>query len=75
MSFVHLHVHSQFTILDGTFSPTELVARARELGQSSIALTDRANLYGAVEFFKACKEAQIHPVLGVELAVDRKSVV
>ncbi len=67
MAFVHLHVHSQFSILDGTATVDALVARAKELGFTHLALTDTANLYGAVAFYKACKGAKIKPILGAEL--------
>ncbi len=70
MAFAHLHVHSQFSVLNGVPAPKKLVARAAELGMHSLALTDTANLYGAVELVKACKEKKLHPVLGAELWVD-----
>jgi DNA polymerase-3 subunit alpha len=67
MAFVHLHVHSQFSILDGTATVDALVAAAEARGFTHLALTDTANLYGAVAFFKACKGAKIKPILGAEL--------
>ncbi|MBN1336827.1 MAG: DNA polymerase III subunit alpha [Deltaproteobacteria bacterium] len=77
MAFVHLHVHSQYTLLDGTASPGALLARARELGQPALALTDRCNLFGAVEFFKAAgalKDPGIRPVLGCEVPVQPEGI-
>ena len=74
MAFAHLHVHSQFSVLNGVPSPKKLVARAADLGMGSLALTDTANLYGAVELVKACKEREIHPVLGAELWVDPRGI-
>lgn len=70
MGFVHLHVHSQFSLLDGTMDPARLVERVAELGHEAVALTDTCNLYGAVPFYKAAKKAGIHPVLGAELHVQ-----
>ena len=55
MAFAHLHVHSQFSVLNGVPAPKKLVAKAAELGMDALALTDTANLYGAVELYKACK--------------------
>ncbi|MFH0806166.1 MAG: DNA polymerase III subunit alpha [Candidatus Brennerbacteria bacterium] len=67
--FVHLHVHSHYSLLDGLTKIDELVARVKELGMTSVALTDHGNLYGAVEFFKKAKAAGIKPILGVEVYV------
>ncbi len=70
MAFVHLHVHSQFSILDGTATVDALAGRAAELQMSHLALTDTGNLYGAVAFYKACKGAGVTAVLGAELHVQ-----
>lgn len=67
MSYVPLHVHSQYSILDATASVVDLVKKAKEYSLSALALTDQGNLYGAVEFYKECKAAQIKPILGCEL--------
>ncbi len=69
MSFVHLHVHSQFSLLDGTASPGAIAERAAALGMPAVALTDACNLYGGVAFYKACKGAGVKPILGAELTV------
>ncbi len=74
MAFAHLHVHSQFSVLNGVPAPKKLVAKAAELGMESLALTDTANLYGAVELYKACKEKKLHPVFGAELWVDPRGI-
>lgn len=66
MSFVHLHTHSHYSLLDGLAKIDELVARVKELGMDSIALTDHGNLYGAIEFYQKAKKAGIKPILGVE---------
>src|SRR5438105_3384737 len=65
-SFVHLHCHSHYSLLDGASRIPELVARAKELGMNAIALTDHGNLYGAIEFYQECKAAGINPVIGYE---------
>ena len=67
--FVHLHVHSSFSFLEGLASPSELVQAAARLGQLALALTDRGRLTGAIEFYDACREAGLNPILGVELEV------
>ena len=67
--FVHLHTHSHYSLLDGLSKIDQLVARAKELGMDTLALTDHGVLYGAVEFYKAARKAGIKPVLGVETYV------
>ncbi len=67
--FVHLHVHSEYSLLDGACKIKELVARAKELGQEAVAITDHGVMYGAVDFYKAAKAAGIRPVIGCEVYV------
>lgn len=67
--FVHLHVQSMYSLYDGIGSPDDLVARAKELGYDSIALTDRHALYGAVEFYEAAHKAELKPIIGVIVSV------
>ncbi|HEX4104320.1 MAG TPA: DNA polymerase III subunit alpha [Candidatus Paceibacterota bacterium] len=67
--FTHLHTHSHYSLLDGLTKIDELVARTKELGMDSVALTDHGVLYGAVEFYKAATKAKIRPILGVETYV------
>lgn len=67
--FVHLHVQSMYSLYDGIGSPEDLVARAKELGYDTIALTDRHALYGAVEFYEAAHKAGIKPIIGVLVSV------
>lgn len=69
MRFVHLHVHSHYSLLDGLTKIGNLVNRVKELGMDAIALTDHGNLYGAVEFFKTAKKAGVKPIIGCELYV------
>ena len=70
MDFAHLHVASAYSLRHGASMPADLVARAVEHGQSSLALTDRDGVYGAVRFVQACVSSGITPVLGVDLALD-----
>ncbi|MDE2001367.1 MAG: DNA polymerase III subunit alpha [Patescibacteria group bacterium] len=67
--FVHLHTHSHYSLLDGLGKIDQLIARAKELGMDSLALTDHGALYGAIEFYKKAKKAGIKPILGVETYV------
>ncbi|OUN01475.1 MAG: hypothetical protein BAA04_09925 [Firmicutes bacterium ZCTH02-B6] len=67
--FVHLHVHSHYSLLDGVSSPGELVQQAAALKMRALALTDHDALFGAVRFYRAARQAGVHPVIGCELAV------
>ena len=71
--FTHLHVHTEYSLLDGVSRIHKLVAKAKELGMDSLAITDHGALYGAVEFYTACKEAGIKPIIGCELYVAHNS--
>lgn len=66
MSFVHLHTHSHYSLLDGLSKVPQLVKKAKEFGMPALALTDHGALYGAIEFYNACKKADIKPIIGVE---------
>lgn len=68
-SFVHLHCHSHYSLLDGANRIPELVAHTKALGMNALALTDHGNLYGAIEFYQECKDAGINPILGYEAYV------
>ena len=68
-SFVHLHCHSHYSLLDGASRIPELVAHARQNGMNALALTDHGNLYGAVEFYSECQAAGLNPILGYEAYV------
>ena len=74
MSFVHLHVHSRYSLLDGTLSPEDIAGLVAARGMSAVALTDTVNLFGAVPFYKACKKAGVRPILGAELHVQPEGV-
>jgi len=67
--FVHLHLHSEFSLLDGGNRITRLVKRVKELGMDSVAVTDHGNMFGAAAFYKAAKDAGIKPILGIEAYV------
>ena len=69
MAFVHLHNHSEFSLLDGACRIEALPARAKELGQEALAITDHGVMYGAVAFYKACKAAGVKPIIGCEVYV------
>ena len=66
-SFVHLHVHSHYSLLDGMAKIGELVNRAKELGMPALALTDHGNMYGAIEFYEKARGAGIKPIIGCEI--------
>src|SRR5256714_11473363 len=65
-SFVHLHVHTHYSLLDGACRVPDLVKRAKQLGMSSIAITDHGCMFGVIEFFNECKKEGIKPILGME---------
>jgi DNA polymerase-3 subunit alpha len=73
VAFAHLHVHSEYSLLDGACRINDLVARASELGQSAVAITDHGVMYGAVGFYKAAKEAGVKPIIGCEVYVAARS--
>ncbi|MBX4192292.1 PHP domain-containing protein, partial [Candidatus Parcubacteria bacterium] len=68
--FTHLHVHSHYSLLKALPKIPALVKRAKEVGCDSLALTDIHNLYGAIEFYKECKAADIKPIIGVDVRVE-----
>ncbi|MBI4114475.1 MAG: DNA polymerase III subunit alpha [Candidatus Niyogibacteria bacterium] len=74
MSFVHLHVHSHYSLLDGLAKIDELINAAKELGMSALALTDHGNMYGAIEFYKKAKKAGIKPIIGIEAYVAARKM-
>jgi len=73
-SFVHLHVHTQYSILDGAAAVKPLVSRARELGMTAIAITDHGNMFGVKGFHDAATEESIKPIIGCEIYVARTSL-
>ncbi|MDD4614192.1 MAG: DNA polymerase III subunit alpha [Caldisericia bacterium] len=73
MSFVHLHNHSEYSLLDGLSKTEEMAEHAKELGQKAIAITDHGTMFGAVEFFKKCTHVGIKPIVGCEVYVAPES--
>ena len=73
MGFAHLHVHTEYSLLDGSSKIKELVGQAKKLGMKSLAITDHGAMYGVIDFYKAAKEAGIRPILGCEVYVTRGS--
>lgn len=74
MSFVHLHTHSHYSLLDGLSRIDPLIARVKELGMPAIALTDHGVMYGAIEFYYTCKQNDIKPIIGMEAYVAPRSM-
>ena len=72
--FTHLHVHSEFSLLDGAARISDLAKRAKQLGMSSLALTDHGVMYGAIPFYKACREQGIKPIIGCEVYLTTGSL-
>src|SRR3989344_1738600 len=64
--FVHLHVHSEYSLLDGLIKIPTLLARAKELGMTAVALTDHGSMYGAFQFYKQAVQLGIKPIIGLE---------
>ena len=69
MNFTHLHVHTEYSLLDGSNKIKELIARVKELGMDSVAITDHGVMYGVIDFYREAKKNGIHPVLGCEVYV------
>ena len=67
--FVHLHLHTEYSLLDGACRIREVAAKAKALGQTALAVTDHGVMYGAVEFYKACRQVGIKPIIGCEIYV------
>ena len=72
-NFVHLHIHSEYSLLDGANRIKDLPVRAKELGMDAIAITDHGVMYGAIDFYKACKKEGIKPIIGCEVYVAMRS--
>ncbi len=72
-AFVHLHVHTEYSLLDGMCRIPQLIARAKEMGMTSIALTDHGNMYGAIDFYTAARASGLKPILGCEVYVSPNS--
>jgi len=64
--FTHLHLHTEFSLLDGAISLDKLIAKGKEFNFKALAISDHGNIFGAVKFFQKCKKAGIKPILGME---------
>ena len=73
MSFVHLHTHSHYSLLDGLTKIDDLVKTAKAHRMNAVALTDHGSMYGAIEFYKACKKEGIKPIIGVEAYIAERT--
>ena len=74
MSFVHLHVHTEYSLLDGACRISGMMDRVKELGQTAIAITDHGVMYGCIDFYKAAKAAGVKPIIGCEVYVARRGM-
>src|SRR5574344_598128 len=74
MSFVHLHLHSEYSLLDGACRIDHLMDRVKELGQDAVAITDHGVMYGCIDFYKAAKAAGVKPIIGCEVYVARRGM-
>ena len=74
MSFVHLHVHTEYSLLDGFSNIKKLVRRAKEMGMPALAITDHGTMFGVIEFYQAAKEAGIQPIIGLEAYLAARSM-
>ncbi|HZR83225.1 MAG TPA: DNA polymerase III subunit alpha [Candidatus Binatia bacterium] len=73
MSFVHLHLHTQYSLLDGANKVSDLLPRVAKLGMPAVAMTDHGNMFGAVDFYKAAEDAGVQPIIGCEVYVAPRS--
>ncbi|MCL1849754.1 MAG: PHP domain-containing protein, partial [Clostridiales bacterium] len=71
--YVHLHTHTCYSLLDGVCKIPELLARTKELGMDSLAITDHGVMYGVVDFYREAKKAGVHPIIGCEVYVAPRS--
>ena len=74
MAFTHLHVHTEYSLLDGSSKIRELTARAKELGMDSMAITDHGVMYGVIDFYRAAREVGIKPILGTNFPTGLAAV-
>src|SRR5215813_8248567 len=72
--FVHLHVHTEYSLLDGLSRIDKLVSRAKELNMPAVAITDHGTMFGVVDFYRTCKAEEIKPIIGVEAYLARRSM-
>ena len=73
MAFTHLHVHTEYSLLDGACRIEKLLDKAQEMGQKSVAITDHGVMYGVIDFYKAAKKRGIKPIIGCEIYVAKRN--
>ena len=73
MDFVHLHVHTEYSLLDGAIRIKELVKKVKMMNMKAVAITDHGNMFGAIELYKECKKEGIKPIIGCEVYVAPRS--
>ena len=71
--FTHLHLHSEYSLLDGACRVADIPRRAKEMGQDAVAITDHGVMYGVVEFYRACIKEGVKPIIGCEVYVGKRS--
>ena len=71
--FTHLHVHTQYSILDGAADISKLINRTKEFGMKALAITDHGNMFGVLKFYNTAKKAEIKPIIGCEIYVAENS--
>ena len=74
MAFTHLHLHTEYSLLDGACRIEQLLDRAKEMGQTSVAITDHGVMYGVIDFYKAAKARGIKPIIGCEIYVAKRGL-
>jgi len=74
MPFTHLHVHTHYSLLDGFSNIKKLVKRTKELGMSSLAITDHGTMFGVIEFYRAAKAAGVKPIIGLEAYISPRGM-
>ena len=74
MGFVHLHIHTEYSLLDGACRIGSLMNRVKELGQEAVAITDHGVMYGVIDFYKAAKAAGVKPIIGCEVYVAPRTM-
>ena len=72
INFAHLHVHSEYSLLDGLSKIPKLVLQTKVMGMKHLAITDHGSLYGAIKFYEECKKENINPVIGCEIYVAKR---
>ena len=73
MSFAHLHVHTEFSLLDGACRIGNMMEHVKDMGQEAIAITDHGVMYGVIDFYRAAKAAGVKPIIGCEVYVSRRT--